>query len=250
MGAVHAADSGIVSSDIVGYNTQSIQGGKLSCVAFQFADVGSATENASIASLSISGLTAGVYDTMNTDAPCIMIYDGDGGYYYYYYISDAYDADGNETTAWADLNGDAVDGSQSLGTGFWLRIPDATCSTGSLTQSGAVSADATTTIQIAAGLTLAGNPYPTALNLSKVTTSGLTAGVYDTMNTEAPCVMIYDGDGGYYYYYYISDAYDADGNETTAWADLNGDATTDDIAAAGKAFWLRSKTAGSLIFSL
>ena len=97
MGAVHAADSGIVSSDIVGYATQDIAGGKLSCVAFQFADVGSATENASIASLSTSGLTAGVYDTMNTDAPCIMIYDGDGGYYYYYYISDAYDADGNET---------------------------------------------------------------------------------------------------------------------------------------------------------
>ena len=249
-GAVHAADGGIVSSDIVGYNTQSIAGGKLNCAALQFAEVGSATENASIASLSTSGLTAGVYDTMNTDAPCIMIYNGTGGYYYYYYISDAYDADGNEVTAWADLNGDAISGEQSLGTGFWLRIPEATCTSGTLTQSGAVNSDDTTTIAIANGLTLAGNPYPTAMTMSKITTTGLVAGVYDTMNTDAPCIMIYNGTGGYYYYYYISDAYDADGNEVTGWADLNGDAVTGEIAEAGKAFWLRSQSAGSLTFAL
>ena len=247
MGAVHAADNGIVSSDIVGYNTQSIQGGKLSCVALQFLDVGS-DDVSSLSKLSTDGLSAGVYDTMNTDAPCIMIYNG-VGYDFYFYISDAYDAEGNEVTAWADTNGDAVSGEQPLGTGFWLRIPEATCESGTLTQSGAVCTDATTTIAIAHGLTLAGNPYPTAMNMSKITTTGLAAGVYDTMNTDAPSLMIYNG-VGYDFYFYISDAYDAEGNEVTAWADTNGDAVTGEIAGAGEAFWLRSTSEGTLMFAL
>ena len=246
-GAVHA--DGIVSSDIVGYSTQGIAGGKLNCVALQFMDVGS-VDVSSLANLSTSGLTAGVYDTMSTDAPCIMIYDGVSGYDFYYYISDAYDAEGKEVTAWADSNGDAIAGEQALGTGFWLRIPEATCETGTLTQSGAVSQDATTALTISAGLTLAGNPYPTSMNMSKITTAGLVPGVYDTMSTDAPCIMIYDGVSGYDFYYYISDAYDADGKEVTAWADPNGDEVTGNIAGAGEAFWLRSASAGTLTFAL
>ena len=235
---------------VVGYTTQGIAGGKLNCVALQFADVGGSGDVASISNLVTSGLSAGVYDTMNTDAPCIMIYDGIGGYNYLYYISDAYDADGNEVTAWADGGGNAISGEQPLGTGFWLRIPEGTCDTGSLTESGMVGEAASTTIDIAAGLTLAGNPYPTAINMSKVETSGLVAGVYDTMNTDAPCIMIYDGVGGYNYFYYISDAYDAGGDEVTAWADGGGNAVTGEIAAPGKAFWARSATAGKLTFTL
>ena len=127
MGAVHA--DGIVSSDIVGYSTQGIAGGKLNCVAMQFADVGSVSEDASIASLSTSGLTAGVYDTMNTDAPCIMFFNG-VGYDYYYYISDAFDSKGEEVTAWADAGGDAAtDDVAEAGKAFWAR----TQTTGSLT---------------------------------------------------------------------------------------------------------------------
>lgn len=232
----------------MGYGTQTIQGGKLNCVAFQFADIGGTGDTASIANLSTSGLTAGAFDSMTTDAPCIMIYNG-VGYDYFYYISDAYDAGGNEVTAWADGNGDATDVAKTLGTGFWLRIPDGTCSTGSLTESGEVSLAATKTINIAAGLTLAGNPYPTAMNMSKIITSGLTAGAFDSMTTDAPCIMVYNG-VGYDYYYYISDAYDAGGNEVTAWSDGNGDAVTGEIADGGKAFWARSKTAGTLTFSL
>ena len=232
----------------VGYNTQGIQGGKLNCVALQFADVGGTGDTASIAALSTSGLTAGVYDTMDTDAPCIMIYNG-VGYDYFYYISDAYDANGDTVTAWADGNGDATDAAKKLGTGFWLRIPEATCNTGTITESGEVSNASSVTIDLAAGLTLAGNPYPTAMDLSKVTTTGLTAGVYDTMDTDAPCIMIYNG-VGYDYFYYISDAYDANGDTVTAWADGNGDASTDAIAESGKAFWARSSTAGTLTFSL
>ena len=238
------------SANIVGYNNTAIAGGKLSCISLQFADVGSNGDVASIAKLTSSGLTAGSYDTMNTDAPCIMIYDGVGGYNYYYYISDAYDSNGDEVTAWADTNGDETDVTPMLGTGFWLNVPNGTCATGSLTQSGEVSDAATSTINIAAGLTLAGNPYPTSMNMSKIETKDLVPGKYDTMNTDAPCIMIYDGVGGYEYYYYITDAYDDNGDEVTAWANTNGDAITGEIAEAGEAFWARSATAGSLIFTL
>ena len=240
--------SAITSANVVGYATQKISGGKLSCVAYQFSDVGAKEDFASIATLSTTGLTAGQYDTMNTDAPCIMFYNG-SSYDCYYYISDAYNADGDTVTAWADANGDAADATQELGTGFWLRVPEATCTEGTLTAAGQVGTGSTKTVNIDQGLTLVGNPFPTAANLSKVETTGLTAGTYDTMNTDAPCIMVYNG-SAYDCYYYISDAYDADGNGVTAWADTNGDAITDGITVTGEAFWVRSPTAGKLTFSL
>jgi len=240
-GAVHAADSGIVSSDIVGYNTQSITGGKLNCAAFQFTGIGS--KNATLANLSTTGLTPGEYESMNTDAPCVMIYNGIG-YDNYYYISDA--GDNFDETAWADADGNVAGEVGIPSTGFWLRIPEATCTDGTLTESGAVDTDATTTISIASNLTLAGNPYPAALNMSKVTTTGLVPGEYDTMNTDAPCIMIYNG-VGYDNYYYISDA--GDNFDETAWADADGN-VAETIAAPGAGFWLRSSTVGSLTFSL
>ena len=235
----------------MGYATQEIAGGKLSCVALQFADVGGDGDVASIAKLATTGVTPGEYDTMETEAPCIMIYDGVGGYTYYYYISNAYDTNANEVTAWANAIGnEATTEMKTLGTGLWLRVPEKTCDTGALTQAGQVNNAATSTIDIGVGLTLASNPYPTSLNLSKVTTEGLTPGEYDTMETEAPCIMIYDGVGGYTYYYYISNAYDTNANEVTAWANAIGNAVIEDIATTGKAFWARSATAGTLTFSL
>ncbi len=234
---------GIESANTVGYSTQAVQGDKLYCIGLQFNDVGE-TDLASIANLATSGITPGQYDTMATDAPCIMIYDG-VGYDYYYYISDAYDANGDEVTAWADAGGDVVAEQKAIGTGCWLRIPAGKASAGTVTASGEVSAADTSTINIANGLTLACNPFPVALNMAKVTTSGLVAGAYDTMATDAPCIMVYDG-VGYDYYYYISDAYDANGDEVTAWADAGGDAVTADIAAVGEAFWVRSGSAGTL----
>ena len=235
----------------MGYQTTAVAGGKLSCVALQFGNAGDDGDLSSIAKLTTKGVTPGGYETMETDAPCIMIYDGVGGYTYYYYISDAYDAGGAEVTAWATATGDeATTATKALGTGLWLRAPSSTSDTGTLTEAGWVNNAETSTIDINVGLTLAANPYPTPINFSKVTTAGLTPGGYETMETDAPCIMIYDGVGGYTYYYYISDAYDAGGTEVTAWATATGDAVTEDIATAGKAFWARSATAGTLTFSL
>ena len=237
------ADGGIESANTVGYSTQAVQGDKLYCIGLQFSDVG-ATDLASIANLATSGITPGTYDTMATEAPCIMIYNGIA-YDYYYYISDAYDANNNEVTAWANDGGDVATDLKAIGTGCWLRIPAGKATAGTVTASGEVSAADSSTINIANGLTLACNPFPVALNMTKVTTSGLVAGAYDTMATDAPCIMIYNG-VAYDYYYYISDAYDTNNNEVTAWANDGGDAVTGDIAAVGEAFWVRSGSAGTL----
>ena len=239
-----------VESQIVGYDTQAIAGDKLVCGAFQFTAIGS--DKASFANINTTNLTPGIYDTMNTDAPCIMIYDGVSAYYNYYFIADA--DDGTERfdlTGWADPNGNLVGDVAIPSTGWWLRVPADKCTTGSFTEAGEVLSDATATVQVAAGLTLAGNPYPVDLDLSKVLTEGITPGVYDTMNTDAPCIMIYDGVSAYYNYYYISDG--DDGTERfdlTGWVDPNGNLTTAPIAPAGTGFWLRSATAGTLTFSL
>ena len=232
----------------MGYATQKISGGKLSCVAYQFSDVGANEDFASIATLSTTGLTAGQFDTMETDAPCIMFYNG-AAYDCYYYISDAYDAEENMVTAWADPSGNAATFTKMLGTGFWLRVPEATCTEGTLTAAGQVGTGSTKTVNIDQGLTLVGNPFPTAANLSKVETMGLTAGQFDTMETDAPCIMVYNG-SAYNCYYYISDAYDAEENTVTAWADPSGNAVTDGVTVTGEAFWVRSPTAGKLTFSL
>ena len=105
----------------VGYSTQDVTGGKLYCIGLQFGDVGVSGDLASIAKLATSGITPGAYDTMETDAPCIMIYNG-VGYDCYYYISDAFDAGGNEVTAWANGLGDAMTGTLAkVGEAFWVR---------------------------------------------------------------------------------------------------------------------------------
>ena len=109
----------------VGYSTQGIAGGKINCVALQFSDVDGSGDTASIATLSTSGLTAGSFSTMTTDAPEIMFYNG-VGYDHYYYITDAYDAGGNEVTAWADSNGDASTGAIAIcGQAFWAKSSSA-----------------------------------------------------------------------------------------------------------------------------
>ena len=152
-------------------------------------------------------------------------------------------------TAWVNPAGDVATDTKKLGTGFWLRVPEATCTEGTLTAAGQVVTASTKTVDIDQGLTLVGNPFPAAANLSKIETTGLTTGQFDTMETDAPCIMVYNGTA-YDYYYYISDAYDTDENTVTAWADPSGNAVTDGITVTGEAFWVRSPSVGKLTFSL
>ena len=238
---------GLESANIVGYSATPVTGGGLYCIGMQFADVGASSDMATISKLSASGLTPSTWNDMETGAPCIMFYNG-VGYDFYYYISDAYDADGNEVTAWANAGGDEALETKSLGTGCWLSLPAGTATEGSITSSGEVSDAATSTVTINNGLSLITNPYPMGFNPGAIVTTGLTPSTWNDMETEAPCIMVYNG-VGYDFYYYISDAYDADGNEVTAWANAGGDAVNEEIAGVGEAFWVKTTSAGSFTFS-
>lgn len=117
-----ASAAEVTSNNVVGYTRLNIAGGKLNCVALQFQDVGASDATTTIAKITSQGIIAGSYDTMETEAPCIMIFNG-VGYDYYYYITDAYDADGNEVTAWATAGGDEAGVVSNPGEGFWSRSP-------------------------------------------------------------------------------------------------------------------------------
>ena len=227
-----------IESNIVGYDTQAIASG-LKCAALQFTTIGG--EQASLANISTKGLTPGWYDTMEDEAPAILIYNG-VGYDFYYYIQDG--GESYEETGWCDPDGLLAGDVGIPSTGFWLQIPEGMCDTGSLTEAGEVSDAASTTIDIAKGLTLAGNPYPMALDLSKVVTEGIEPGWYDTMEDEAPCIMIYNG-VGYDFYYYIQDG--GESYEETGWCDPDG-LLAEEVATVGAGFWLSSQTAGTLTF--
>ena len=110
---------------MVGYSATPVTGGGLYCIGMQFADVGASSDMATISKLSASGLTPSTWNDMETGAPCIMFYNG-VGYDFYYYISDAYDADGNEVTAWANAGGDAVNEEiAGVGEAFWVKTTSA-----------------------------------------------------------------------------------------------------------------------------
>ncbi|MBQ6341076.1 MAG: hypothetical protein IJI36_18225 [Kiritimatiellae bacterium] len=230
-----------MSSDIVGYQGITVTAGKLHCVGLQFGDVGADGE-LSISSLATSNISAGLWESMSTDAPCIMIYNG-SSYDYYYYISDA--GENYDETGWADGDGNIVTATEPVGSGLWLRIPEGMAENGKITEAGKVESADTVTLTISQGLTLGSNPYPMSLDMSKVTTVGLAPGLWETMSTDAPCLMIYNG-SSYDYYYYISDA--GENYDETGWADGDGNLVTT-VASAGEAFWLRTSSTGTLTFS-
>ena len=238
---------GLESANIVGYSVTPVTGGGLYCIGMQFADVGNSSDEATISKLSPIGLTASTWDTMETDAPCIMFYNG-VGYDFYYYISDAYNSEGKEVTAWANAGGDEALETKSLGTGCWLSLPAGTANEGSITAAGEVSDATTFTVAINNGLSLITNPFPMGFNPGAIVTTGLTPSTWDNMVTDAPCIMVYNGIG-YDFYYYISDAYNSEGQEVTAWANAGGDAVNEEIAGVGEAFWVKTTAAGSFTFA-
>ena len=176
--------------------------------------------------------------------------NGAGNYVTYYYLTDAYDeANDEEITAWADENGDIVSGvTLPLGSAMWYICQVETGK--DVTLSGEVSPEDDLTVSATtAGYTMIANPFPLATPINSVGwygsdgTTPLAPASYSTRTTAAPQIKVWDptagnGAGNYSTYYFISDAYDEPADEEiTAWADENGDLTTDTIPV-GRGFWL------------
>lgn len=233
----------IESANTVGFTTKELSANSWFLANTQFQDVGK-DGFANLNSLVQTSVAPGIFETMEADAPQLQVLSPKGGYNLYFLISDAYDAEGNEVTGWADLGGDLVTDDVQLGFGFWYKA----ISAATLTFKGEVSNADTLTVSVPKNnFKIVGNPFPAALDLSKITTS-FAPGVFDTMETEALQIQVLSPKGGYNLYYYISDAYDSEGNEVEGWADLGGDLVTEPIEV-GAGFWVKAPADGTMTFT-
>ncbi len=239
-----AFGDGIESANTVGYSSTAVAANTWYMAGVQFTDTATGT------SISLQDFVKGdfeakvFWDDEMPIAPQIQIYGG-SGYTPYYYFSDA--ADGaDEVTAWANVDGDAVDVTLNPGQALWFKNPTAACN---VTFAGQVLVAGTKAITCTAGgWNMLANPYPTplALNSEKITWNVEPKVFWDDEMPIAPQIQVYNG-SGYTPYYYFSDA--ADGSdEVTAWANVDGDAVSVSIPVGG-AFWFKASDASTVTFA-
>ena len=254
----NAPFSGVhLSSSKVGYNTDSLTGGKFYIKAAQFQDVqkGTATLNSIM-----NGLTGVDFDenlTFQTTAPQIQVQKTTGaGYDLYYYLNDAYIEETDSTVkGWADSTGNYVDLTIDPGVAFWFKV---VASDTDVTVSGAVEADSSVDVTVPQNkFTLVANAYPTAITLngSQMSSENLVGVDFDenlTFQTTAPQIQVQKATGaGYDLYYYLNDAYIEETDSTLkGWADSTGNYVSSTIPA-GAGFWMKGVTGEvTLNFSL
>ena len=225
-------------STVVGYTTTPTKIGdmKFSLGTAPFESVGE-DGLVKVADMVKSSALAAGYDYREEQAAALQVWDG-AGYAFYWYINDA--GDNMDETGWADGSGYVTEAKVAPGTGYWYKAPGET----TFTLAGQVSPLATITKDIPKNsFQLVGNPFPTALYLTKLTTTIPAAG-YDYREEQAAALQVWDG-AGYAFYWYINDA--GDNMDETGWADGSGYVKEDVAADATKGFWIVSPAAAGTI---
>ena len=246
-----AFGDGIESANSVGYTTKAVAADTFYLIGVQFEKVGQDGVAGLNDVLIMDGIAPVAFDNMLTDAARIDVLVGNG-YQQYFYINDA--DDGTEVynlTGWADGAGNLISTADlALGDGFWFHAP--TVSAGAaITVAGQVTASSEITLNVPSGKAFAirANPFPLAVNLKDVATSGITAVAFDNMLTDAARIDVLVGNG-YQQYFYINDA--DDGSETydkLGWADGAGNLIDSNVIDVGASFWINSPAAGTLTFT-
>ena len=168
----------------------------------------------------------------STDAAQLQVWTG-SGYKLYYYINDGFDDDNDDLTGWADA-GEIVYTKYAPGTGFWFRYPKAAAN---YTLPGQVSDAESISKNVYKGkFNMVGNPYPTLLNLKKVTTTAKAVSDAES-GSKGVQLQVWTG-SGYKLYYYINDAFDDDNDDLTGWAD-SGELVGEVGLDATYGFWVR-----------
>ena len=254
LAAAMALADGVESANTVGYTTVNLTAGKWYMIGIQFQDIGGGAIKLDDL-IKLSGVTASTWEDQETKAIEIQYWNG-GNYDHLYYISDAY-AYGTETElgkdCWALDGVESSDFAKTPGEGFWLHATTAAIGqNATLTVKGEVKDAESATVSFTANRwKIISNPFPVAIDLNDVVTSGVTASTWDNQETDAAEIQYWNG-SNYDHFYYISDAYAA-GTETelgtNCWA-LDGVQTEGDSISVGGSFWLLSKQSGSLTFAL
>ncbi len=233
----------IESANTVGYSSTAVAANTWYMAGVQFTDTATGT------GISLQDFVKGdfeaktFWDDETAIAPQVQIY-GASGYTAYYYFDDA--ASGSdEITAWANVDGDAVDVTLAPGSALWFKNPTA-CN---VTFAGQVIPAGTMEIACTAGAwNMIANPYPTtlALNSDKIDWNVEPKTFWDDETPIAPQIQVYAA-GGYTAYYYFDDA--ASGSdEVTAWANVDGDAVDVSIPVGG-AIWFKASDASTVTFT-
>ena len=242
----------VESSNIVGYAGNGVAAQEWNLVGLPFVDVGGSNGIAFDKILSMANVPAVSYDDASAGLGAeLQVRDELGGYTSYYYINDAENKDGDYVTGWADGDGYLLDGTTKLdsGSGVWLRLASATGV--SFTFSGEVESAQSVDGDFINGWTIMSSPYPVMLNLGNVTTEGVSAVSYDDAFAGLGAeIQVRDAQGLYTSYYYINDAENTNGDYVTGWADGDGYLVNTGVIPLGSAFWMRSPSAGTLVFSL
>ena len=227
---------------MVGYNTKALSSNTWYMLAPQFEDVAN-TGSATIDLLKIcdfKGLVAKTYAN-RASASQITVYNPSTQLYTYYYYTS-----GNGGTGWRANPAAPTTLIVPVGSGVWLKVGEVE-GDASVTLSGSVNAAESVTVNIGdQGVwSIVSNPYPTALTIGMINTTGITAQSYAN-RASASQICVYNPTTQLYsYFYYVN------GNGVSVWRSTPAVPTESTvICEPGAAFWVKSPTSGSITFSL
>ena len=227
-GAVHA--DGIVSSDIVGYSTDSLTSGNFNMAGVTFNNIGSdATFN--LNDINIANATGS--DQENTSDLVQIWNPTTSGYTTFYKY---YEAEYPEDEGWYDAGGDA-EPVVEIGMAFWYRARSGADK--SITFSGAIEGADDVTVDLTAGnFNMVINPFPTAIDLNDDTTVTIANATGSDQENTSDLVQVWNpATSGYTTFYKY---YEAEYPEDEGWYDAGGDAEPQ--IPAGTAFWYRARS--------
>ena len=249
VGTVAMAD--VVSSSVVGYQTDTIAQNKFVIKAIQFEDVESGKVDVNKVFTGFTGVDFDEAFAFQLTAPQILVQSA-GGYDTYYYLNDAYvEATDSTKPGWADAGGNYVDLALTPGTAVWVKVPGGDAAT---TAAGAVAADDLVPVTVPADkFTLVGNAFPVAVTLNgpQMTCEGIKGADFDeafAFQQTAPQLLVQSA-GGYDTYYYLNDAYvEATDSTKPGWADAGGNYVEPSVKV-GAGFWVKSAGAITVQFN-
>ena len=249
VGTVAMAD--VVSSSVVGYQTDTIAQNKFVIKAIQFEDVESGKVDVNKVFTGFTGVDYDDASAFMLTAPQIQV-QSTTGYDMYYYLNDAYiEATDSTKPGWADGNGNYVDLALTPGTAVWVKVPGGDAAT---TAAGAVAADDLVPVTVPANkFTLVGNAFPVAVTLNgpQMACEGIKGVDYDEASAfmaTAPQIQVQSATG-YDIYYYLNDAYvESDESTKPGWADGNGNYVEPSVKV-GAGFWVKSADAITVQFN-
>jgi hypothetical protein len=186
------------------------------------------------------GLVAKTYAN-RASASQITVYNPSTQLYTYYYYTS-----GNGGTGWRANPAAPTTLIVPVGSGVWLKVGEVE-GDASVTLSGSVNAAESVTVNIGdQGVwSIVSNPYPTALTIGMINTTGITAQSYAN-RASASQICVYNPTTQLYsYFYYVN------GNGVSVWRSTPAVPTESTvICEPGAAFWVKSPTSGSITFSL